>query len=247
MDISWHKTWDLLRRLAAEEVGLLIVLLGIAGGLWAFIALADEVIEGETDKFDHMVLLALRSPGNPADPLGPPWLPEMARDITALGSVGVLTLVFVIVVGYLVITWRRQAALVVFAAVAGGQLLSSTLKIGFERGRPDLVPDAPRVFSASFPSGHAMLSAVTYLTLAALLMRIEAKRRTRIYLLGVAVLLTLLVGVSRVYLGVHWPTDVLAGWCMGAAWAMLWWAVALWFQRGGLVEHRGEAEPESPD
>jgi undecaprenyl-diphosphatase len=122
-------------------------------------------------------------------------------------------------------------------------LLSSGLKELFDRPRPDLVPHAVQVYTASFPSGHAMLSAVAYLTLGALLARVQAQRRVKAYLLGVSVLLAVLIGVSRVYLGVHWPTDVLAGWCVGAAWAMFCWTVALWLQRRGKVEGDAMGEP----
>jgi undecaprenyl-diphosphatase len=86
-----------------------------------------------------------------------------------------------------------------------------------------------------------MLSAVTYLTLGALLARVEANRRGKLYVVSVAILLTLLVGCSRLYLGVHYPTDVLAGWVVGSAWAILCWTVAAWLQRRGQVE--GEGEP----
>ena len=116
---------------------------------------------------------------------------------------------------------KRGAAFLVVVAVVGGMLLSTGLKLGFERPRPDLVPHGARVYTASFPSGHAMLSAVTYLTLGALLARVQERRRVKAFFIGLAVVLTLLVGVSRVYLGVHWPSDVLAGWCVGAAWAVL--------------------------
>src|SRR6185295_10548936 len=116
-------------------------------------------------------------------------------------------------------------------AIVGGALISTALKSGFSRLRPDLVPHADLVNSASFPSGHAMSSAVVYLTLGALLTRLRPERRLKVFLLTIAVTLTLIIGMTRVYLGVHWPTDVLAGWCLGAAWAMLCWAVALWLQR----------------
>jgi undecaprenyl-diphosphatase len=141
---------------------------------------------------------------------------------------------------YLLLAGKRATALFVIAAVVGGMLLSTALKIGFERPRPDLVPAATRVYTASFPSGHAMLSAITYLTLGALLARVEERRRVKAFLIGVAVTLTMLVGISRVYLGVHWPSDVLAGWCVGAAWAALCWFVALQLQRRGQVERPGE-------
>ena len=132
----------------------------------------------------------------------------------------------------------------VIAAVVGGTLLSTALKMGFERPRPDLVPHGTRIYTASFPSGHAMLSAVTYLTLGALLARVQKRRRVKALLLGLAILITLLVGMSRVYLGVHWPSDVLAGWCVGAAWAALCWFVALQLQRRGEVERADPVTPE---
>jgi undecaprenyl-diphosphatase len=125
-------------------------------------------------------------------------------------------------------------------------LLSTLLKLGFERPRPDLVPHAVVVYTASFPSGHAMLSAVTWLTLGALLMRVEPRRRVKAYVLALAVLTTLLVGASRIYLGVHWPTDVLAGWCIGAAWALMCWLAALWLQRRGRVEETREVADDDP-
>ena len=236
MNSTWHERWSSIRKSIRIELGLLLALFAVAGGIWGLVQIAGEVVEGETEAFDKALLLAFRTGGNAALPIGPAWLPEMARDITALGSLGVLSLVIVIVIGYLIIVQKRAAALLVFVAVVGGQVISTLLKVGFERARPDLIADAPKVFTASFPSGHAMLSAVTYLTIGALLMRVEANARARIFVLGVAVVLTMLIGLSRVYLGVHWPTDVLAGWCVGAAWAMLCWLVALWLQRKGQVE-----------
>ena len=138
---------------------------------------------------------------------------------------------------------QRGAARLVAVSVGGGTALSSLLKLGFARPRPDLVPHAVEVYTASFPSGHAMLSAVTYLTLAALLARVQPRRRLRIYVLALAVLTSLLVGASRVYLGVHWPSDVAAGWCVGAAWALLCWLAALRLQRTGRVERADPAPP----
>ena len=214
-----------------------IALLGIvAAGLWAFIEIAEEVGEGETREFDERVLLGLRSSADPADPIGPRWFEEMARDFTALGGVGVLALITAATVGYLLLVRKRHAALFVLAAIAGGLLLSSLAKAGFDRPRPDLVAHLAQVYTASFPSGHSMLSAATYLTLGALLARLHREWALRVFFMLTAVLLTVLVGLSRVYLGVHWPTDVLAGWAAGAAWASFCWLLALRFQKRGDVE-----------
>jgi len=226
----------LRRRLPVVEASVLAVM-GLLGALlWLFISIAGEVREGETADWDRRLLLALRSAADPAVPWGPPWVQEMARDFTALGGVAVLSLMTFAVIGYLLLARKRYAAVAVFVAVAGGLVLSTLLKLGFDRPRPDLVPHGSFVYTTSFPSGHSMMAAVTYLTLGALLARVEGSIRIKIYLLSVAVVLTVLVGVSRVYLGVHWPTDVAAGWTVGAAWALLCSLVMRRLQRRGKVE-----------
>ena len=232
-------------RLRLNEIGPLISFAGCGFFAWAFLELADEVREGETHALDRWLLLSLRNPQDPADPLGPSWLEESARDITGLGGYAILTIMTLAALAYLLMAGKRGAAALVVVAIVGGMLLSTGLKLGFERPRPDLVPHATRVYTASFPSGHAMLSAVTYLTLGALLARVERKRRVRAFIMGLAAAITLLVGLSRVYLGVHWPSDVLAGWSVGAAWASLCWFVALQLQRRGQGEKAGEDAPPS--
>ena len=223
-----------------QEIALLCWLAGIAAVLWGFVSLADEMLEGETHAFDRMLLLALRNPADLAVPIGPPWLEICARDLTSLGGIPVLTLVTLCAAGFLLVVRKHHWALLLVIAVGGGLLLASGLKELFDRPRPELVPHIVQVATLSFPSSHAMLSAVTYLTLGALLARAQPRRRVKAYLLGVGIVLTLLIGSSRVYLGVHWPTDVLAGWCTGAAWAMLCWTVALALQRRGAVEAENE-------
>lgn len=213
------------------EFSVLLAAITIAGGLFGFVEMMEIARGSEPRGFDTAILLALREPGNSATPIGPFWLPEAVRDVTALGSASVLIFITAAVIIYLLITRRGAAALFVFLSVAGGQLLSSLLKLGIDRPRPDIVPHLTEVQTLSFPSGHAMLSAVTYLTLGALAARVAPSRTVKIYLLGLGLLATFLVGASRVYLGVHWPSDVLAGWCAGAAWAMLCWLVAQWFLR----------------
>jgi undecaprenyl-diphosphatase len=227
---------DLRKHLPTVEASVLLPI-GLAGAfLWLFISIAGEVMEGETSAWDRRLLLALRNAADPAMPWGPPWVQEMARDFTALGGVAVLSLMTLAVIGYLVLAGKRYAALAVFVAVAGGLIVSTLLKLGFDRARPDLVPHGSVVYTSSFPSGHSMMAAITYLTLGALLARVEASIRIKIYLLSVAVILTVLVGVSRVYLGVHWPTDVAAGWAVGAAWALACSLVMRRLQRRGKVE-----------
>jgi undecaprenyl-diphosphatase len=221
---------------ARREAALLGAIALAAASLVLFAQLTDEVVEGETHGFDRAVLLALRNPADPSDPLGPGWLESMMRDVTALGSLGVLTLFSLAVVGFLILQGKRHTALLVVIAVGGGMLVSTLTKLGFGRPRPDLVSHATEVYTASFPSGHAMMAAVTYLTLGALVARVQPHRRLKLYLIGLAATLTVLVGVSRVYLGVHWPTDVLAGWTLGAAWALACWAIALWLQARGRIE-----------
>ena len=231
----------LLAHVGRLERRTLAALSFAAVALFAFAKLATEVLEGDTRAFDARVLLWLRNPADPSDPIGPRWVEEMMRDFTALGSTGVLVIVTLAVVGFLVISGKRQAALMVAGSIISGMLLSQALKWGFARPRPELVPHAVRVYTQSFPSGHAMMAAVVYLTLGTLLARTQPSRRIKVYLLAVAALVTVLVGVSRVYLGVHWPTDVLAGWAGGAAWAVLCWLVMLWLQSRSAVEPESAA------
>lgn len=227
---------------ARRELVTLVLLLLAFAGTWGFVEVADEVGETSTRQLDRRMILALREPADVSDPLGPRWVEEIMRDFTALGSNGTVVLLGAAVVGFLYLDRKPHAAVFVVVAVGGGILLSNLLKELFERPRPDLVPHGSYTLTTSFPSGHSMVSAVTYLTLGALLARLQGRRVLKVYLLAVAVLFTLLVGASRVYLGVHWPTDVLAGWSAGAAWAILCWTVARFLQRRGRVE-RDPAEP----
>jgi undecaprenyl-diphosphatase len=235
MSNSQHNTADPPLQFARHHFASLALLV-LASGVLAFLGLADEVLEGDTLGFDQQILLALREPGNPAEPLGPAWVKEMLRDFTALGGVGVLGLLTLVSVGYLWLQGLHRIAGFVLFAIGGGLLLSLALKSGFDRPRPELVSHGAMVYTSSFPSGHSMLSAVVYLTGGALLAVVHRARRVRIFLISCAVLTSLLVGVSRVYLGVHWPSDVLAGWAAGAAWAAGCWLVALWLQEAGRLE-----------
>ena len=218
----------LLEYVARRDRSELTLLLG--GLLLAILAfgafgLAGEVLEGDTQAFDERVLRALRNPDDPSLPIGPRWLRVAALDVTSLGGATVISLTVAAVVGFLLLQGMYRTALFVFLASAGGWLLNNWLKTLFARPRPAVVPHLHEVMSLSFPSGHAMTSAAVYLTLGAMLMHISTRRITKIYCMGVAMLATLLIGSTRVYLGVHYPTDVLAGWLMGMSWALLCWLV----------------------
>lgn len=230
-----HRGYGWIRGLSRQELVVMLCLVVVSGGLWLFVELADEVTEGETHSIDEQLLLALRTPADHSDPLGPGWVEEMGRDFTALGSVGVLTLMILGTLGYLLLSRHYRTTLFTLVVASGGVLLTVFLKSGFNRPRPDLVPHGMEVYSASFPSGHAMMSAIAYLTLAAILTQVVTRWRLKVYLLSVAVFLTVLVGISRVYLGVHWPSDVIAGWAVGGVWASGCLLVAYWMQRRGVM------------
>lgn len=205
------------------EPHILLAGLAAAGALWGFVELSELAMAAQPHELDARILLAFRTAGDAADPIGPPWVEEAMRDVTALGSVALLVSIVTAAFMYLVLARRPGTALFLLGSVAGGQVLSSLLKATVDRPRPDLVSHLAQVQTLSFPSGHAMLSAITYLTLGALLARTTDSRTMKAYILGLAVLTTLAVGISRVYLGVHWPSDVLAGWCAGFAWATTCW------------------------
>jgi undecaprenyl-diphosphatase len=214
---------------------LLAAFLAVVLCVWVFLSVADRVAAGHTQHVDEQLMLSMRA-GSPSEPRGPRVLPGAMRDLTALGSPSVLTLFVLAVAGALVVRRQYHALGLLLVATIGGILLNELLKAAFARPRPPLAFHLTEVRSMSFPSGHAMESAIIYLTLAALLARLVRPRLLRLYFIGLAFLLTFLVGVSRVYLGVHYPTDVLAGWTAGLAWALLCWTAARYLQQRGKVE-----------
>ena len=234
------RTWRGLR----ENVDLLmlVALAVIVVGTWLLAELADEVLEGDTQAYDEWVLRRLRSPEDPTDPLGPAWFDALWRDLTALGSASVLVLVTLAGAGYLLIGRRYRTLALLLLVTIGGLAISVAMKGLFARPRPEFISSMEHVVSPSFPSGHSMLSAVVYLTLGALLARTSTGWRYKIYFLSMALLLTLLVGISRVYLGVHYPTDVLAGWSAGLIWALTCWLITYFLQKSNLIER-----PQTPD
>jgi undecaprenyl-diphosphatase len=217
--------------LARREIGPIVMVLATAAFLLAFRRIAEAVTRGDARAFDRAVLQALSAPGDPRRSLAKAWLNIAASDFGAMGSVTVLAFIVVLVCGLFLSLKRWREAALLFLASGGGLALTNVLKDAFNRGRPPLTAEVAAGLNASFPSGHAVLTATVYLTLGVLIGHFAERRLIRLYALGAAVLLTVLVGLSRIYMGVHWCTDVLAGWCVGAAWALLWWGVALAWER----------------
>jgi undecaprenyl-diphosphatase len=220
-----------IRWFGSHDLVLVVALCVAASAIWVFTEIAEGVRERESHAIDRAVILAMRDGADRSDPIGPPWFEELARDVTALGGTVVLCLVTLGVIGYLLLRRARTQAVLLASSFVGAQLASTLLKLGFDRPRPDLVPPGAVVYTASFPSGHALVAAATYLTLAGMLAQVNKDRLIRGYVILLALLIVLLIGVSRVYLGVHWPTDVLAGWAAGGAWALLVWSGARWIAR----------------
>lgn len=225
-----------LREWVHSEIMILVMLLVVAGGAACFLRIADWVTDQEIQRFDEKVLRGLRSEADPAVPIGPRWVADVARNITALGSVPVLLLLVISVSGFLYLLGKHRAVVFLVVCVIGGVVLTVLLKEAFGRARPDMVPRLEAVSSASFPSGHSMMSAVVYLTLAVMLARIFASMRVRVYVICVAVTVSFLVGLSRMFLGVHYPSDVLAGWIVGFIWSISCWIAARILQRKGALE-----------
>lgn len=218
--------------------------LTFVGAIWIFAEMADDAPEGDYLELENRILLAFRQDGNPQLGIGPDWMPEVARDVTGLGSAVVLTLVTASIVGFLALRGRLRTAALILSSSLGGYLLSNLLKGIFARGRPTAVPHLMEEVSMSFPSGHSMVASAFYLTLGALLAQTVARRREKSYCVLIALLLSFLIGISRVYLGVHYPTDVLAGWAAGTAWAILCWSIACWLQLRGSIRNPDSADGE---
>lgn len=239
-----ESAFSFVTRMRRREFMALGALLLIVVGVWVFIEIADEVVEGESQKLDARIVRMFRQADDPSQLIGPHWLAESARDVTSLGGATVLLLVIFIVAGSLALMRKYHAMWLVLIASITGQIASHLLKLSFDRDRPDVVPHLTEVSTTSFPSGHAMASAVVYLTLAAILMRLTPKWKLKLYILSIGLFMTLLIGMTRIFLGVHYPTDVLSGWAAGLVWALLCWVVALYLQKTGAVESENQGETQ---
>lgn len=228
-----------------REARLIVAFIVVAVALLGVIYLGSEIREDGTSGFDRWLILALRQPGDLGRPIGPGWLRPAFVDITALGGVTALTLLTVTVIGYLIVGKRSGTAALLAAATISGSLVGQVLKFTFVRTRPAIVPHFVEIHTLSYPSGHAVNSSVVFLTLGALLARAEPTRRLRIYVMMAAMAFTALIGCSRIYVGVHWPTDVIAGWAIGGSWALLWWAIAMRLQPNRSVSVPSKRVPDS--
>ncbi len=206
---------------------------------WSVLGVSDLFDSGRIQQFDESILIALRHADDMHQLRGPDWLKDFMRDVTALGGAPVLILISLGVIGYLILQKSYRSLALVIIATVSGLLMSLILKFYFIRPRPEVVPHLMTETTPSFPSGHSMMSAVIYFTLAALLTRLETSNKIRIYTISLTLFVVFIVGISRVFLGVHYPTDVLGGWTFGLFWAMLCWYLARYLQRQGAIE-----EPE---
>jgi len=223
-------------------VAALVVVLGV----WGLAALTGNVMEGDTTKFDTAILLAFRQPQDLNLLAGPGWLLTVVRDATALGGGLVIGLVLSGTTGFLLLARRYHMVVFLLVATLGATGMNYLMKLVISRARPAVVPHLTDVTSLSFPSGHSAMSAAVYLTIGALLAQSVKKRRLKLYFVLIALLITGMVGLSRVMLGVHYPTDVLAGWASGLAWALLCWIVARYLQRRGAIEKEADPMSEQP-
>ena len=215
-------TSETVRRHGLQPLVLLLLLTLL--GLFALVC--DQLIKGRDPKLDSAILLAFRMPGDLGKGIGPSWVIQSAIDLSALGGFTFIWLFTAIGTGFFVLIQRWLALALFLGSIVGVSILNAVVKISFHRARPEVVPHLAEVSNASFPSGHAMISAATYLTLGAMLAQSQPTHRAKAYLMTVSVLITLMIGISRLYLGVHWPSDVLAGWALGAAWALIVWMIA---------------------
>ncbi len=202
----------------------------LMGAILCFSVLSVIANTDHVPAFDRSILLFLRDPMDSSKEFGPSWLMVLMRDITALGSNWILLFFCFVYAIYLILVHKLRLAKYLVVTVVVGTMLTFLLKLGFERLRPELVPHGARVYTSSFPSGHAVSSSLVWLTLAFIASWDIACLNTKLFLVSSALFISLLVAFSRLYMGVHWPTDVLAGLCLGIFWAMFCNAIALYFK-----------------
>ena len=231
MNRPLHRLWKFVDYLLRHEAAVLIAVAIIVFGIWGFVNLADEVLEGDTRGFDERVLESVRTGEDLDSMIGPPWLEKSIKEVTVLGGKTTVVLLVTFVTLFLFFAGHWVRGLIVLVAAGGGAILTTGLKHAFAVERPSAVPHLTIENTFSFPSGHTTMAATVYLTLGLLLAQMGRQRWFKIYFMSVAIGVVLMVGLSRVMLGVHNPTDVLGGWAVGGAWAMLVWLGAYTAER----------------
>ena len=219
-----------IREYFPSEIAFLLLVFTSLITLFVFIEISEAVIEGETRTIDHEILMLMRENPNGSEPIGPERFQYAVRDITSLGSTTILTLVTLFTLFFLYLKREIRSAIYVLSASIGGAVLVQILKFAFSRERPQIITPLVSEITMSFPSGHSAMSAVIYLSLAVLLLRVEQSNKYRIFIISSALIITFLVGLSRIYLGVHYPTDVIAGWMIGLFWALFCWIITYFFE-----------------
>ena len=181
------------------------------GGVVLFAQLAEEVMEGSTQNLDEYGLRWINSHQSEA-------LDHVMMEITSLGNFAVLLVMLLVVSAFLWLSKHKLSVLLLALGVGGGYLANNVLKMFFDRDRPSVFEPVAEVMTSSFPSGHAMVSTIAYLSVAYLVGRLEPTPLMRRLTWGLASLIILLVAISRMYLGVHYPSDVIGGIIAGIAW-----------------------------
>ena len=212
-----------LARVNELEMQALLIWLSIASALWAFIMLGSEIGEGDTGAFDRHLIGLLRTSGNGGEPIGPAWFKDSMRDVTALGGFTFLTLMTIVAVLSLLFHRKRREGIIVATTAISAQTSVEFLKYLYDRPRPGSILPQIHAYTASFPSGHTTESTAIFLTVATVIASLEANNNIKILSYTAATFMILAIGFSRVYLGMHWPTDVLGGWVLGTAWALAAW------------------------
>ena len=213
---------------------------------WAFSALAEHVRKGSTQPFDDAIMRWVGAHQTA-------WLESVMLEITALGTGTVVGMIVLIAGLFLWLNHHRHSAVLLIVATLGGMVLDNLLKIGFNRPRPQIFEWGTHAVSSSFPSGHAMSSVIVYGTVAYLAARLQRNVHARVLTFVIATIIIVMISTSRVYLGVHYPSDILAGFLIGTAWAGFCMAVLeaaqLYAKHNApqlLADERPAAEGASP-
>jgi undecaprenyl-diphosphatase len=215
--------------------GLLVAALGVL----AFLTLASHVRSGTTQAFDDAVIRWMGSHHTRG-------LDAIMLEVTALGTGTVVMMIVAVAALFLVLTSHKYSAMLLLASAAGGIVLNGLLKIGFDRPRPAIFLPQVHTVSSSFPSGHAMSAAIVYSTVAYLAARLHKRRWARWMVMGAAFLVIVLISISRLYLGVHYPSDVVAGLAIGLAWAGFCMATLEAIQKFGIRRDPRILRDETP-